>query len=90
MLRRPGATAALLVPALLGAACARSTRDPNVVLITLDTVRADLLSCYGYPVRTTPRLEALARQATLYRRAFASSPWTLPSRAARTGRSSCS
>ena len=81
MLRRPGATAALLAPALLGAACARSPRDPNVVLITLDTARADHLSCYGYAVRTSPRLEALARQATLYRRAFATSALTLPSHA---------
>ncbi|HET7292558.1 MAG TPA: sulfatase [Vicinamibacteria bacterium] len=80
MLRRPGATAALLVPALLGAGCARP-RDPNVVLITLDTVRADHLSCYGYPVRTSPRIDALARVATLYRRALASSPWTLPTHA---------
>ncbi len=81
MLRRPGAAAALLALALLGDACVRAPRDPNVVLITLDTVRADHLSCYGYALRTTPRLEALAAQATLYRRAFATSPWTLPTHA---------
>ena len=70
----------LLGPALL-AACARAPREPNVVLITLDTVRADHLSAYGYAVQTSPRLAGLARQATLYRRALASSPWTLPAHA---------
>ena len=80
MLGRLGAVATLLGPVLL-AACARAPREPNVVLITLDTVRADHLSCYGYAVHTSPRLEGLARQATLYRRALATSPWTLPTHA---------
>jgi hypothetical protein len=46
MLGRSLAIVMLLGPALL-AACARAPREPNVVLITLDTVRADHLSCYG-------------------------------------------
>ncbi|MCK4773715.1 MAG: sulfatase, partial [Candidatus Krumholzibacteria bacterium] len=54
---------------------------PNVVIITLDTVRADHLGCYGYPVNTTPRLDALAICSTLYRRVVASSPWTVPTHA---------
>ena len=33
----------------------------NVLLISLDTTRADYLSCYGYPRQTTPNLDALAR-----------------------------
>jgi arylsulfatase A-like enzyme len=56
-------------------------RPPNVVIVTLDTVRADHLSAYGYPVRTSPRLEAFAAGATRYARAWATSPWTLPSHA---------
>jgi arylsulfatase A-like enzyme len=52
---------------------------PNVLLITLDTVRADHLSVYGYGLQTTPNLDALS--ATVYRRATASSNWTLPSHA---------
>jgi arylsulfatase A-like enzyme len=52
-----------------------------VILIVLDTVRADHLGCYGYPRATSPRLDAFARQATLFRRAFAAAPATLASHA---------
>jgi arylsulfatase A-like enzyme len=54
---------------------------PNVLLITLDTVRADHLSCYGYGRATTPRLDALARQSALFLNAYANSPYTLSSHA---------
>jgi len=52
-----------------------------VVFAVMDTVRADHLSVYGYPRPTTPALEALAETATLYTRAQAVAPWTLPSHA---------
>lgn len=52
-----------------------------VILITLDTVRADHLSLHGYELPTTPHLESLGRQATVYTRARAAAPWTLPSHA---------
>jgi len=54
---------------------------PNVVLITLDTVRADHLSVYGYERHTTPNLEAFAADATLYTNAIASADMTLPTHA---------
>ena len=54
---------------------------PNVVLIVLDTTRADFLSPYGYERQTTPALQQLAKNATLYSRAFATDFWTLPSHA---------
>lgn len=55
-------------------------RRPNVVLISLDTVRADHLSLYGYPRATSPRLDAWARRrATVFETVVASAPWTLPS-----------
>ncbi len=54
---------------------------PNVLLITLDTVRADHLSSYGYPKLTTPHLDVFASRATRYRTCFATSPWTVPSHA---------
>jgi arylsulfatase A-like enzyme len=54
---------------------------PNVLLIVLDTVRAQNLSLYGYVRETTPRLEALALTAMVYDRAVAPSSWTLPSHA---------
>ena len=53
----------------------------NVILITLDTVRADHLSLYGYPRDTTPHLQQFARDATVYTRAIAASDMTLASHA---------
>ena len=49
----------------------------NVILIVWDTVRADHLSLHGYRRRTTPELEQLAREAVVYRRAYASGDMTL-------------
>ena len=54
---------------------------PNVLLIVWDTVRAQNLSLYGYGRPTTPNLERLAARGVWFRRAFATSPWTLPSHA---------
>ncbi|MGC4050828.1 MAG: sulfatase [Paludibaculum sp.] len=54
---------------------------PNVILITLDTVRADHLHLYGYGRQTTPNLEEFARQATVYRDAVSAADWTAPSHA---------
>jgi arylsulfatase A-like enzyme len=58
-----------------------SPSTSNVVLITLDTVRAANLSLYGYSKRTTPRLDQLARRGVVFQKAFATAPWTLPSHA---------
>jgi len=55
--------------------------EPNIILITLDTVRADHLSLYGYPRRTTPRLDKWARSGVVYDNAIAPTCWTLPSHA---------
>ena len=55
--------------------------QPNIVLIVLDTVRADHMGCYGYGRNTTPVMTELATTANLYTRARATSPWTLPSHA---------
>ena len=54
-------------------------RSAHVVLIVMDSVRADHLSAYGYKRETTPNLRELARHATLYRRAIATGDMTLPS-----------
>ena len=58
-----------------------AVEGPNVVVVVLDTVRADHLSGYGYERKTSPNLDAFAASATLYQRAQASAPWTLPSHA---------
>jgi Sulfatase len=53
----------------------------NVLLIVLDTVRAESLSLYGYHRDTTPNLTRLAAQGIRFDRAFATAPWTAPSHA---------
>jgi arylsulfatase A-like enzyme len=54
---------------------------PNVLLIVLDTVRAQNLSLHGYDRRTSPELERLAASGVRFERALSSAPWTLPSHA---------
>ena len=57
-----------------------SGAKPNIVLITCDELRADALSCYGNRVISTPNLDGLAARGTRFERAYANSPWCLPSR----------
>ncbi|MEM7052027.1 MAG: sulfatase [Acidobacteriota bacterium] len=52
---------------------------PNLILISLDTVRADHLSLYGYHRPTSPSLEALAASSWVFEQSFSTSTWTLPS-----------
>jgi arylsulfatase A-like enzyme len=54
---------------------------PNIVLITLDTVRADHVSAYGYHRPTTPYFDRFAQRGVLFEQAVAPSSWTLPSHA---------
>jgi arylsulfatase A-like enzyme/Tfp pilus assembly protein PilF len=51
----------------------------NILLITLDTTRADHLGCYGYPRAKTPSLDGLAREGIRFARAYCPAPVTLPS-----------
>lgn len=52
---------------------------PSVVLVVIDTLRADHLGVYGYGRATSPRLDVLARRGTRFARAHAPSSWTAPS-----------
>jgi len=54
---------------------------PNILLIIVDTLRADHLSVYGYERATSPALDALAQEGVLFENAYAASSWTLPSHA---------
>jgi hypothetical protein len=54
---------------------------PNILLVVLDTVRAQNLSLYGYERETTPALKRFAAEGTTFDRAIAPSSWTLPSHA---------
>jgi hypothetical protein len=58
----------------------RATR-PNILLIVLDTVRADRLSAYGYARPTTPEIDAFALDAIRYPNFYSTSSWTVPSHA---------
>lgn len=51
----------------------------NVILISMDTTRADYLSCYGYRRRTTPFIDSIAAEGVLFENAFSHVPLTLPS-----------
>lgn len=55
---------------------------PNVVLLTVDTLRADHLGCYGYERATSPNIDALAVESLRFDDAFAEAPQTGPSMAA--------
>ena len=55
---------------------------PNILLITVDTLRADRLGCYGYAEGETPAIDALARDGVLFEHAIAQVPLTWPSHAA--------
>ncbi len=52
---------------------------PNLVLVIIDTLRSDHLSCYGYRRRTSPVLDRLAGRGYLFTRSYSASTWTLPS-----------
>lgn len=52
---------------------------PDIVLLILDTQRADRLSCYGSPFETSPHLDRFAADATLFRGAISPANWTVPS-----------
>ena len=52
---------------------------PDIVLIVVDTLRADHLGCYGYPRATSPNLDALAARGIRFADATSTSSWTIPS-----------
>lgn len=58
-----------------------SNKDFNILLITIDTLRADHLSCYGYHKRTSPNIDNIAKKGIRFTQALATSSWTPPSMA---------
>jgi Tfp pilus assembly protein PilF len=84
--RRAGAVAcglAAAAAALLAPACRRgvpgSFRGAPIVVVSVDTLRADHLPAYGYKALDTPNLDALRRDAVLFENAYSHVPLTLPS-----------
>jgi arylsulfatase A-like enzyme/Flp pilus assembly protein TadD len=68
-----------LVSALIFPTSVRGADDINLLLVTIDTLRPDRLSCYNSPYVKTPIIDALAAKGVLFERAFAHDPLTLPS-----------
>jgi arylsulfatase A-like enzyme len=68
-------------PVIIGAGRPRPADErPSVILVLIDTLRADHLSSYGYGRPTSPEIDRrLARQGVLFERAYAQAPWTMPS-----------
>lgn len=58
-----------------------ATEKPNIVLVVMDTARAENFSCYGYEKETTPFLDSLAEENIKYENAYSQANWTLSSHA---------
>jgi arylsulfatase A-like enzyme/Flp pilus assembly protein TadD len=78
----PLALLALTFVQIVAAATGEKKPPPNVILITIDTVRADHLGCYGAKNIQTPTIDALARDGVLFERAISQVPLTWPSHTA--------
>ncbi len=74
----PGGSAFLARPVLVEAA-GGAEGPPNLILLSVDTLRADRLGCYGNARPTSPNLDRLARAGLRFANAYAPSNWTLPS-----------
>ena len=84
MRRRSARAAGALLALALGSTpgCERAAPSPpDVLLITVDTLRPDRLSSYGYRRQQTPGIDRLAREGALFLQARADTPWTTPSMA---------
>ncbi len=77
-LRKPCYAAGLLLAAL-AAGCAPGR--PNILVVIIDTARADRFPFDGYERPTAPALTALAREGAVYGQAFSPAPWTVPAHA---------
>jgi arylsulfatase A-like enzyme len=56
----------------------KANMNPNVILISIDTLRADHLGCYGYHRNTTPNIDLLSKDSVLFENAYSTTSWTLP------------
>jgi arylsulfatase A-like enzyme len=73
--------AGVLAALLASGGCQPRPKLPNIVLVVVDTARADHWSCYGYAQPTTPHIDAFAAEAIRFERAYSTSTWTLPAHA---------
>lgn len=81
-LLRLGVVLAVLVALVpLAMLLLKRERPPNVVLISIDTLRQDHVSAYGYPRATTPETDRMAGEGVLFENARSTAPWTAPAHA---------
>ena len=78
----PAAVAVLFISALVGAwLSTRSSRKPNILIVSIDTLRADRVGSYGYAGAQTPILDGLAARGLRFAQATTVAPLTLPAHA---------
>jgi arylsulfatase A-like enzyme len=58
--------------------CSNKHTTPNIILISIDSLRSDHLSCYGYARETTPNIDKLSDKSTVFLNAVSTTSWTLP------------
>jgi arylsulfatase A-like enzyme len=76
---RPWAALSVVLGLVTSTGCGAPVARPNVLLITIDTLRADHLGCYGYRRATSPRIDRLALEGALFTRVTTSLPRTTQS-----------
>src|SRR5262249_49386276 len=86
MVKSPSAAGIGIVALVFALSCGGPRPAPaftarNLLLITIDTLRADHVGAYGYTRARTPALDSIAQGGVLFERAYAASPITLPSHA---------
>ncbi len=82
--RVAGSRSIFLAPALILAGCGpggETNRLASALLVTIDCLRSDHCSAYGYERETTPNLESLAREGVLFERSWSQAPFTAPAHA---------
>jgi len=89
MPRRPSIVAYLFVFLAVSGGCenkdeaaTRASQQPNIILVSIDSLRADHLGCYGYERPTSPTIDRLAAEGVRFDNAISTSSWTLPAHAA--------
>lgn len=58
--------------------CAEENDLPNILIISLDSLRPDHLSCYGYHLDTTPNIDGIAKEGVLFKQVISEGNWSMP------------
>ena len=80
---REAAIAIFFIAAMGSLICCSHQKEnpPNIVVVVIDTLRADHLPVYGYSKNTAPFISHLASQAVVFEKAYSASSWTAPATA---------